>query len=65
MCEAAYPTKGHREPDYLPGGAVAVQLSNRLKIHKEPASNAGDIGLMPESGKSPGEGNGKPLSIFA
>ena len=33
MCEAAYPTKGHREPDYLPGGAVAVQLSNRLKIH--------------------------------
>ena len=35
----------------FPGGAVV----------KNPPANAGDIGLMPESGKSPGEGNGKPL----
>ena len=24
-------------------------------------ANAGDVGLIPESGKSPGEGNGNPL----
>ena len=35
----------------FPGGAVV----------KNPPANAGDIDLMPESGKSPGEGNGKPL----
>ena len=26
-----------------------------------PASNAGDLGLIPGSGRSPGEGNGNPL----
>ena len=28
---------------------------------KESACNAGDAGLNPHSGRSPGEGNGKPL----
>ena len=28
---------------------------------KEPAGNAGDPGLIPGSGRSPGEGNGNPL----
>ena len=28
---------------------------------KEPTCNAGDVGLIPRSGKSPGEGNGNPL----
>ena len=28
---------------------------------KEPACNAGDPGLIPGSGGSPGEGNGNPL----
>ena len=28
---------------------------------KEPAYNAGDPGLIPGSGRSPGEGNGNPL----
>ena len=28
---------------------------------KAPACNVGDLGSNPESGKSPGEGNGKPL----
>ena len=28
---------------------------------KESACNAGDIGSIPESGRSPGEGNGHPL----
>ena len=28
---------------------------------KESACNAGDLGLLPGSGKAPGEGNGYPL----
>ena len=28
---------------------------------KEPACNAGDLGSIPGSGSSPGEGNGNPL----
>ena len=28
---------------------------------KESAGNAGDLGLIPGSGRSPGEGNGYPL----
>jgi len=28
---------------------------------KKPPANAGDVGLIPGSGKSPGEGNGNPL----
>ena len=28
---------------------------------KESTCNAGDLGLIPGSGKSPGEGNGNPL----
>ena len=35
----------------FPGGSEA----------KASASNAGDPGLIPESGRSPGEGNGNPL----
>ena len=30
-------------------------------IGKEPACNAEDPGLIPGSGRSPGEGNGNPL----
>ena len=35
----------------FPGGSVV----------KNPAANAGDMGLIPGSGRSPGEGNGNPL----
>ena len=28
---------------------------------KESSANSGDVGLMPRSGRSPGEGNGYPL----
>ena len=35
----------------FPGGSVI----------KNPPANAGDVGLIPESGRSPGEGNGNPL----
>ena len=32
---------------------------------KESACNAGRLGLIPESGRSPGEGNGNPLQYPA
>ena len=35
----------------FPGGSVA----------KNPPAHAGDSGLIPQSGTSPGEGNGNPL----
>ena len=35
----------------FPGGSVS----------KEPACNTGDLGSIPESGRSPEEGNGNPL----
>ena len=35
----------------FPGGSVV----------KNPPANAGDVGLIPGSGKFPGEGNGNPL----
>ena len=35
----------------FPGGSVI----------KNPPVNAGDLGLIPELGRSPGEGNGNPL----
>ena len=35
----------------FPGGSVV----------KNPPTNAGDMGLIPESGRSPGEGNGNPF----
>ena len=35
----------------FPGGSVG----------KESAQNAGDLGSIPGSGRSPGEGNGNPL----
>ena len=37
-----------------PGGSVV----------KNPPANAGDIGSIPGSGRSPGEGNGNPLQYF-
>ena len=30
----------------------------------ESACNAGDLGSIPESGRSPGEGNGNPLQYY-
>ena len=32
--------------------------------NKESACNEGDLGSIPESGRSPGEGNGYPLPVF-
>ena len=51
----------------------AVQSFHKADLHsviwgfsggsesKEPTFNAGELGLIPGSGRSPGEGNGKPL----
>ena len=30
-------------------------------VVKNPLAKVGDVGSIPESGRSPGEGNGKPL----
>ena len=38
----------------VPGGSVV----------KNPPANAGDIGSIPRSGRSPGEGNDNPLQHF-
>ena len=39
----------------FPGGSVV----------KNPPADAGDVGLIAGSGRSPGEGNGNPLQYFA
>ena len=38
--------------------SIKITLSS---VIKESACNAGDLGLIPGSGRSPGEGNGNPL----
>ena len=40
---------------------IEMGFSRWLIIGKGSACNAGDIGLIPGSGRSPGEGNGNPL----
>ena len=47
------------------GGTLCGQLGlcRRLSA-KESASQAGDMGLVPESGRFPGKGNGKPTPVF-
>ena len=44
----------------FPGGSV---VKNPLPMHrvKNLPANAGDVGSIPGSGRSPGEGNGNPL----
>ena len=45
----------HESTVGFPGGSVV----------KNPPANAGDLGLIPGSGRSPGEGNGTHPSILA
>ena len=40
---------------YIRGGASLVLVA------KNPSANAGGVGSIPGSGRSPGEGNGNPL----
>ena len=34
-------------------------------VVKDPPGSAGEMGLIPGSGRSPGVGNGNPLSVLA
>ena len=40
---------------------IALCCSLVTQMVKKPSSNAGDVGSILESGRSPGEGNGDPL----
>ena len=42
--------------------AVASTVAQMVK--NLPAISAGDLGMIPGSGRSPGEGNGYPLQCF-
>ena len=44
----------HYQISCFPGGSEV----------KVPASDVGDLGSIPGSGRSPGEGNGNPLQYF-
>ena len=55
---------------YVLGWEAVVTLEQRVTLYrrlpyssddKESACNAGDLGLIPGSGRSPGEVNGNPL----
>ena len=52
--ERGIPSGGHSLGKGFPGGSV-------VKYPPANAGDAGDSGLMPGSGRSPGEGNGNPL----
>ena len=41
----------------FPGGSVVKNLPAK-------AEDTGDVGLIPESGRSPGGGNGNPFQYF-
>ena len=47
----------------FPGFAFlrGVERASLVALGKESACNAGDAGLIPGSGRSPGGGNGNPL----
>ena len=46
---------------FLNGLSVVRLPSIARMVGKESACNAGDLGSIPGSGRSPGEGNGNPL----
>ena len=49
------PLKGSlKSPRGFPGGSV----------ENNPTTNSGDTGSIPQSGRSPGEGNGNPLQYY-
>ena len=46
---------------YYNTASLVAQWVKNLPAKQETASNAGDLGSVPRSGKSPGDGNGNPL----
>ena len=51
---------GFSRQDVLEWGAIAFSFS-LIDDDKESACDAGDLGLIPGVGRSPGEGNDNPL----
>ena len=49
-----------RKDDIVFGFSLLVNFPGGSEV-KESACNAGDLGSIPGSGRSPGEGNGYPL----
>ena len=45
----------------LPSYSYALHSCRGQTAGKEPTCNAGDMGSIPGSGRSPGEGSGNPL----
>ena len=45
-------------------GIVRFRGFSGASVVKNPPVNAGDAGSIPESGRSPGGGNGNPLQYF-
>ena len=46
------------------GAQLASQVALVVKNLPDNAEDVGDAGLIPGSGRSPGEGNGTPLQYF-
>ena len=53
----------HRDYHHVSGGFWVLGFPGGSD-DKESASNAGDLGLIPGLGKSPGEGHGNPLQYL-
>ena len=51
MYQSYYSEKADKNPSFMIGGSDG----------EESACNAGDVGSIPGSGRSPGEGNGNPV----
>ena len=50
--------------DPVPGSPRASQVSRQVKNPPASAGDTGDPGLIPESGRSPGQRNGYPLQYY-
>ena len=54
-------TENHRDSKGFSFPDIQLQGFPGGSVPKRPPANAGDAGLMPGSGRSPGEGDGNPL----
>ena len=58
ILHAPWHSQKKRKLDLFPGGSVGKESGSEGKVS---ACSAGDLGLIPGSGRSLGEGNGNPL----
>ena len=61
---ALYPQTSHSIQSLGPPSYKVIGGLPSGSEGKEPACNAGDLGSIPGSGRSPGEGNSNPLQYF-